>query len=128
MMTTAGIRGEGSKNNRLYSANANSIFIEDEIQINNLSVTIGIRQEDISLQRNDWGEDLDRDSTAASIKKASMDVFVPGLGISYQFLNGLQVFSGIHNGFSPPGPGINDDADILPEESINFEIGGRFNR
>ena len=29
MMTTAGIRGEGSKNNRLYSANANSIFIED---------------------------------------------------------------------------------------------------
>ena len=128
MMTTAGIRGEGSKNNRLYSANANSIFIEDEIQINNLSVTIGIRQEDISLQRNDWGEDLDRDSTAASIKKASMDVFVPGLGISYQFLNGLQVFSGIHNGFSPPGPGINDDDDILPEESINFEIGGRFNR
>ena len=67
-----------------------------------------MRQEDISLQRNDWGEDLDRDSTAASIKKASMDVFVPGLGISYQFLNGLQVFSGIHNGFSPPGPGIND--------------------
>jgi len=128
IMTTAGVRGEGSKNNRLYSANANSIFFEDEIKFNKFTVIAGTRYEEISLERKDWGNDLDRDSTAASIKSASLNVLIPGLGVSYQLANGIQIFTGIHNGFSPPGPGIDDEDEVLPEESINFELGSRFNQ
>ena len=128
IMTTAGIRGEGSKNNRLYSAHASSIFFEDEIIFNKFTITAGTRYEKISLERKDWGNDLDRDSTATSIKSASLNVLIPGLGVSYQLANGIQIFSGIHNGFSPPGPGIDDEDEVLPEESLNFELGGRFNQ
>jgi len=127
-MTTAGVRGEGSKNNRLYSAIANSIFYEDEIKFNKLTVIAGARYEEIFLERKDWGNDLDRDSTAASIKSASLKVLIPGLGVSYQLANGIQIFTGIHNGFSPPGPGIDDEDEVLPEESTNFELGSRFNQ
>ena len=128
IMTTAGVRGEGSKNNRLYSAIANSIFYEDEIKFNKLTVIAGARYEEIFLERKDWGNDLDRDSTAASIKSASLKVLIPGLGVSYQLANGIQIFTGIHNGFSPPGPGIDDEDEVLPEESTNFELGSRFNQ
>ncbi len=128
ILTTAGIAGSGSKNNRLYSARANSIFVEDEIIFNNISITGGVRYERIFLERKDWGNDLNRDSTATSIKAANIKVFIPGIGISYQLANELQLFSGIHKGFSPPGPGIDDEEEVLPEESINFEFGTRYNK
>ena len=128
VITTPGIKGDGSKNNRLYSARANSIFFEDEIDINRFSLTAGTRFESISLERKDWGKDLDRDSSASSIKTANLNVLIPGLGLSYQLADGLNIFAGIHSGFSPPGPGIDDEDDVLPEESLNLEIGSRFNR
>ena len=127
VITTPGTKGEGGKNNRLYTAQANSVFIEDEIKINQVLMTVGTRYESISLERKDWGDDLNRDSTASSIKSADLNVLVPGFGVSYQLMDGIQIFSGVHNGFSPPGPGIDDEDDILPEESLNFELGSRFN-
>ena len=128
VITTPGVKGEGNKNNRLYSANARSIFIEDEIEFNRITMIAGSRIEKIYLNRKDWGNDLDRDSIAISDKSASLNVFIPGLGISYQLANGIQVFAGIHSGFSPPGPGIDDEDQVLPEESLNFELGTRYNR
>ena len=127
-ITSPGIKGEGSKNNRLYSANARSFFVENELQYDKIIITAGSRIETISLERKDWGNDLDRDSTANSIKKASLNIFIPGLAFSYQLANGIQGFAGIHSGFSPPGPGIDDEDEILPEESVNFELGARYNR
>ena len=126
VITTPGTKGEGSKNNRLYSAQANSIFIEDEIKINQVTMTVGTRYESILLERKDWGNDLNRDSTASSIKSADLNILVPGLGVSYQLGDGIQIFTGIHNGFSPPGPGIDDEDEVLPEESLNLELGTRY--
>jgi len=57
-----------------------------------------------------------------------LNILIPGLGLSYQLADGLNIFAGIHSGFSPPGPGIDDEDDVLPEESLNLEIGSRFNR
>ena len=127
LITNAGTQGIGSKNNRLYTANAKSLFIENEIKINNTIITAGSRFESIDLQRNDWGSDIDRDSVASSIKTAGINVIVPGIGISYLVKEGLNIFGGIHAGFSPPGPGIDDEDDILPEESVNSELGIRYN-
>ena len=94
--------------------NAKSIFIENEVKISKMILTAGGRFESINLERKDWGEDINRDSTAGSIKQAELDVFVPGAGFSYLIKDGLNVFGGVHAGFSPPGPGIDDD-DILPK-------------
>lgn len=128
IITTNGIKGDGSKNNRLYTANASSIFFENEINLNRLTVTTGLRYEEIFLERKDWGSDLDRDSIASSIKSGSINILVPGLGISYHLAEGVQVFGGIHNGFSPPGPGIDDEDEVLPEESLNYELGSRYSK
>ena len=105
IMTTEGIWGEGSKNNRLYLASANSMFIENELTWSKAIITIGSRMESIHLERKDWGSDLNRDSTASSINKDKLNIIIPGIGLSYQLFDGAQIFTGIHRGFSPPGPG-----------------------
>lgn len=128
IITTAGIQGVGSKNNRLYTANARSFFIENEVKINKLILSAGSRFESIKLKRSDWGIDVNRDSTAGSIKKADLNVIVPGIGFSFLAKQGLNIFGGIHSGFSPPGPGIDGEDEVLPEKSINFEIGTRYNQ
>ena len=128
IMTTEGIWGEGSKNNRLYTAKANSLFIENELTLNRTIMTVGSRMESINLERKDWGADLNRDSTASSIKKDKLEIFIPGIGLSYQLFQGAQIFTGMHKGFSPPGPGFDDEDEVLPEESNNFELGLRFNQ
>ena len=127
LITTAGTQGIGSKNNRLYTANARSVFIENEIKINNTIITAGSRFESIDLERSDWGSNIDRDSVASLIKSAKINVVVPGIGISHLIKDGLNLFCGIHTGFSPPGPGIDDEDDVLPEESVNSELGLRYN-
>jgi len=128
IMTTEGVWGEGSKNNRLYTAKANSLFIENELTLNRTIMTVGSRMESINLERKDWGSDVNRDSTASSIKKDNLEVFIPGIGLSYQLFQGAQIFTGMHKGFSPPGPGFDDEDEVLPEESNNFELGLRFNQ
>ena len=128
IMTTEGVWGEGSKNNRLYTAKANSFFIENELTLNRTIMTVGSRMESINLERKDWGSDVNRDSTASSIKKDNLEVFIPGIGLSYQLFQGAQIFTGMHKGFSPPGPGFDDEDEVLPEESNNFELGLRFNQ
>ena len=128
IMTTEGVWGEGSKNNRLYTAKANSLFIENELSLNRTIMTVGSRMESINLERKDWGSDVNRDSTASSIKKDKLEVFIPGIGLSYQLFQGAQFFTGMHKGFSPPGPGFDDEDEVLPEESNNFELGLRFNQ
>jgi Fe(3+) dicitrate transport protein len=128
IMTTEGVWGEGSKNNRLYSAKANSLFIENELTLNRTIITVGSRMESIHLERKDWGSDVNRDSTPSSIKKDKLEIFIPGIGLSYQLFQGVQFFTGMHKGFSPPGPGFDEEDEVLPEESNNFELGLRFNQ
>ena len=128
IMTTEGIWGEGSKNNRLYTASANSMFIENQLKLNRTIITIGSRMESINLERKDWGSDVNRESTASSIKKDKLEVFIPGIGLAYQLFQGTQIFTGIHKGFSPPGPGFDDEDKVVPEESNNIELGLRFNQ
>ena len=84
--------------------------------------------ESINLERKDWGSDVHRESTASSIKKDKLEVFIPGIGLSYQLFQGTQIFTGIHKGFSPPGPGFDDEDKVVPEESNNIELGMRFNQ
>lgn len=132
VMTTEGIWGSGSKNNRLYEAEATSFFFEDEIQLKNLTLTAGIRSEAILVKRTDWkgenGEWDDPDRVGPkTVKKAEFDVIVPGLGFVYKFNPSFSLLAGIHKGFAPPRPGIEENTTI-PEESINVEMGLRYRK
>ena len=86
-------------------------------------MTPGLRYENITLTRTDYGtDDPSRTGQDLSIRENEVDVWIPGIGVNYRFSNNISIFGGVHKGFSPPSntPGQN------PEESINYELGSRF--
>ena len=58
------------------------------------------------------------------VRKNDTQVWLPGLGIAYDFTEELSAFGGIHKGFSAPSNAPNVDA----EEALNYELGLRFER
>jgi Fe(3+) dicitrate transport protein len=119
-LVNAGIPGTNA--NRISSARAFASYAMYKVKINDLTLTPGLRYENISLERLDYGtDDISREGTDISERQNKVDVFIPGIGFNYNF-NTISVFGGVHKGFSPPSnqPGEN------PEESINYELGSRF--
>lgn len=116
----------GTESNRIESANALALYIQDKVQINEkLTVTPGLRYENISLERENWGtNDPDR-SSSPSTNEINLNVFVPGIGANYVLSETVNIFGGVHKGFAPPGSGASPDTD--PEKSINYELGSRYN-
>ncbi len=117
-------RGEpGTESNRVEFVDAIATYIQYKAKYGNLSVIPGIRYENISINREDFGKN-DPGRTGSELKTSSntVDVFIPGLGINYDIDQDLNVFAGIHKGFSPPGSAEGTE----PEESINYELGSRF--
>ena len=131
-LTTNGTWGVGSKNNRVDDATSTAYFIEDQFNIQNFTVTAGVRHESIELKRRDWKGDVSSNSLswndpnrelAPSQKSKTLNVLVPGIGFVYKFNSDVELLAGIHKGFSPPGPGSDESDDIKPEESVNIEAG-----
>ena len=115
---------KGSDANRISSAKALAAHLLYTVKIENLTLTPGLRYENITLTRTDYGtDDLLRTGQDLSVRENSVDVWIPGIGANYRFNNNVSLFGGVHKGFSPPSntPGQN------PEESINYELGSRFN-
>ncbi|AOW16245.1 TonB-dependent receptor [Polaribacter vadi] len=121
-LTTAGTHGTDA--NRITSANAFASFITYKLKYNNWTFTPGVRYENITLKREDFGKsDVNRTGVNLAERENSVNVFIPGMGANYRFNNDLSIFGGVHKGFSPPG----NQEGQEPEESINYELGTRFN-
>lgn len=120
-LTTAGIPGTDA--NRISSANAFASYLTYKIKFNHWTITPGLRYENITLQREDFGKnDVTRLGTNLALRENSVGIFIPGFGANYKFNNDFSIFGGVHKGFSPPG---NQNGE-KPEESINYELGTRF--
>jgi len=113
----------GDQGNRISSANAVAAYALYKYKFNQLTLTPGVRYENIQLMREDWGLGNPNRTLAASIRENSIGVIIPGVGFNYSFSNAASVFGGIHKGFSPPGNAPGEKA----ERSINYELGSRFN-
>ncbi len=128
VMTTQAIKGSDS--NRIDSAEATAVFIEDRFTYGNITVTAGARYEEITLKRDDWGKtDSDRSETPSK-RIHNVDVVVPGIGFEYAINDYQSVSIGVHKGFAPPGPGTAGvkENEVEPETSINTEIGFKSNK
>ena len=110
----------GSQSNRVADAAVVAGFVRDTIRVGNLTVTPGVRFEDIDLRRVDYA-DAAR-TTVSAVRLNHVAELIPGVGFNYQLERGSSIFGGIHRGFSPPGPG-STDADA--ETSVNYELGFR---
>jgi Fe(3+) dicitrate transport protein len=121
-LQNAGIPGTNA--NRISSARALASYITYRVKFNNWTLTPGVRYENITLERENFGNnDVNRTGANLSVRENQVDVFIPGVGANYKFNNNVSVFGGVHKGFSPPG----NQPDEKPEESINYELGTRFN-
>lgn len=110
-----------------YETFAVSGFIMEKLHIGKLLLTPGVRIEAFEQER------IDRLKGSTYVDKTTI-VALPGLGFNYE-LGKLNLFGGIHRGFTPPSSGTlnvlnfganaSDSLDLEAEKSWNSEIGIR---
>ncbi len=136
-MTYAALHG--SESNRLTSARAFSSYILAKLTWQNLTITTGVRHENIYLHLNDMGKnDLRRTGKERLEDENSVKAWIPSLGLNYKLFKGLNIFAGVHKGFAPPSvrqiPRRVEHQSLIPqggfkqqdaESSINMELGTR---
>ena len=93
-----------------------ALFASEELTWRTATLTLGLRHERISGER----EDL---RPRGTFSESSQAVTSPGAGIHWQLTEALSVLAGVYRGFSPAGPGARD---VEPEQSMNFEYGFRY--
>ncbi|WP_462177657.1 TonB-dependent receptor family protein [Pseudoalteromonas gelatinilytica] len=114
----------GSDSNRVDSAEATTLFIQDEWTIDALVISAGLRYEDITIKRVEWAKS--NPSRANGLTKDisnDTEILVPSLGATYTVSDNLTLLAGIQKGYAPAAPG---NADQEEEESVNIELGGRY--
>lgn len=121
---TSGVPGTDS--NRVDSADAWAFFVQDRITLGDFAITAGVRYEDVTTKRLDWGKtNPGRDGLPSKDVQNSFDAFLPSLSATYQVNESLIVLAGVQKGFSPAAPG---NAEGREEESWNYEAGLRYNQ
>lgn len=122
-MSRTSLGPRGAQGNRISSAKAFAAYTMYKLKYNNLTLTPGLRYENILLQRENFGsDDPNRTGSDLAFRENEVDIFIPGIGFNYAFSDNIAVFGGVHKGFSPPG----SEEGEKPEESINYELGSRF--
>ncbi|WP_299124501.1 TonB-dependent receptor [uncultured Winogradskyella sp.] len=121
-MSLTSLGERGAQGNRISSATAFAGSIMYKVKYNDLTLTPGLRYENIILQRDNYSDDPSRTGFGLSSRENKVDIFIPGIGFNYAFTKEISVFGGVHKGFSPPS----NQEGQKPEESINYELGSRF--
>ena len=120
-LTQAG--APGSQTNRVSGARAWSLFLLDEIEIGRWAVTPGVRFESIDFTRTDYAGDDPGRTEPTGVRENEVSAWIPGVGATWEWRDGVRFFGGVHRGFAPPGPGA--DPDTESERSVNWELGSK---
>jgi Fe(3+) dicitrate transport protein len=126
VLSTAGIKGNNE--NQLRKAKSLAAYFQYELKIYDLTITPGIRYEDIQLEMQNYGNtDYARLGTALKTAKNELSIFLPGVGAHYAINKNMSLFGGVHKGFSPPGmPSTSTTTQAGTETAINYELGYRY--
>ena len=120
----------GNAGNRIQKAEALALHLYDRIEMGRLTMTPGLRYEDIDQSRVRYETRFGRTTNPASrdadnirdTRSNDTKVLLPGLGVLYELNDSTLITGGVHKGFTAPSnaPGVNE------EEAINYELGIRF--
>ena len=111
--------GKGAAGDRRQETDAISVFVQDTIQLGDLSIVPGLRYEHLEL------EFFKRDGVPSE-GRSSLDVYAPGIGIQYAVSDDLALFGGVHRGYSTPDPRADAENNIDEETSVGYELGFRY--
>ncbi|HUP02014.1 MAG TPA: TonB-dependent receptor [Gemmatimonadota bacterium] len=120
--TTAGAPGSGS--NQVSEARAWAYFAQDRVSFGRWTVTPGLRLETIDFTRTDYGADDPGRKAPSRVRESDVTAWIPGIGATFAVTPSWNLFGGVHKGFGPPGPGAEEETE--PEESVNYELGARY--
>jgi Fe(3+) dicitrate transport protein len=126
-MTTAGI--QGNQENQIRNAKSVAAYFNYELVIKGFKLIPGIRYEYIEFEFLNYGTaDYERIGTNLASANNFISVFLPGVSASYDITQKMNVFAGVHKGFSPPGmPSVTSTTgQAREEEAINYELGYRY--
>ena len=115
----------GTQSNRVSSATAVAVFLQDEISLGPWIITPGVRFEHIDFKRLDYAGDDPTRTSPTRTRVNQIRAWIPGVGFSFR-RRALSLFGGVHRGFGPPGPGA--DKATRSESSVNYEVGVRWRR
>jgi Fe(3+) dicitrate transport protein len=99
-------------------------FVEQSVELGRLTLTPGLRHEDIDYARYNRLNGA-RGST-------TLQETLAGLGANWRFDDGLVLFAGLHEGFSPPrvediiSNSSGASVELAAEKSLNSELGLRY--
>lgn len=98
-----------------------ALYIQDEIQIDQTLLSLGLRYETIEASKTTYGE-------ISGIKEGkntvTQSVLLPGVGIYSQLNPEFRVLAGIYKGYTAATADARGETE--PELSTNFELGTRF--
>ena len=97
------------------TALAASLHVHEDLGLGPVRVLPGVRVEIVRTTSLDAG--------ASEVDARTIAVPLPGLGVHATVAPTVDVFAGVHRGFSPLGPG--SDPNAKPESSWNLEAGVR---
>ncbi len=117
---------EGNAGNRIQDARAWAAYVYDRIDWNQWTLTPGLRYENIELSRVRYHTNGDDPASRApdnfrDSRENKLAVWLPGIGVLYEFNSSTTLVAGVHKGFATPG----NEPGIDPEESVNYELGVR---
>ena len=125
-LSEAGIKGNAE--NQIRKAESVSGFLQYELQYKRLTITPGIRLEQIKLENHNYGvNDVARWGANLTMATNELNVFLPGIGFNVVMNHGMSLFGGLHKGFSPPGTpsAASASSQAMAETAMNYELGYR---
>lgn len=128
VLSSAGVKGNAE--NQIRQAKSWAGYLQYELVIDKLTISPGIRYENMELAFTNFGNnDNARIGTALKSAKNQLAIFLPGVGVSYVVKDNMRVFGGVHKGFSPPGmPSVSANSTQAKTETANsYELGYKVN-
>ncbi len=116
----------GTQDNRVGEAQAVSAYVQNQIQAGRWILVPGVRYERAALTRTDYPTDPPSRRTPTRTRETTVSSFIPGVGAVFTATPTFHIFSGVHRGYAPPGPGA--APETRPERSVNYELGTRIRR
>ncbi len=128
VLSSAGVKGNAE--NQIRQAKSWAGYLQYELVIDKLTISPGIRYENMELAFTNFGNnDNARVGTALKSAQNQLAIFLPGVGVSYLVKDNMRVFGGVHKGFSPPGmPSVSANAvQAKTETASSYELGYKVN-
>ncbi len=102
-------------------ATALALYVQNSITLNNTTVSLGLRSEQIDTEEKTYNN---LSGALSNEVESSESVLLPGIGIYSQLSPASGIFAGIYRGYSATTPGKDGTTD--PEASTNYELGARY--